>query len=118
MRVGVGIAVTGKVLQRRQHPVVLKPADIAAHQAGNRVGILAERACIDDGVQRVVVDVSVGRKIHVDAHGPALERRDATDRIGVALVSCCAGGHDIRECGGADDAHGRAPFEIGGDEQG
>jgi len=70
----------------------------------------------DDGIERIVCDVGIGG-IHVDPDGAALPRRHATNRIASRASPVAAGGHDVGERGGADDAHGGAPFEIRGNEQ-
>src|SRR6266571_5272540 len=117
VRVGVGIAVAREVLQGGQHAVVLQTTHVRPHQARDGTRILAERANVDDGIKRIVVDVGIGREIHVDADGAALPCGDAADRIRIALVTGRAGGHDHRECRRAHDAHRSAPFEVCRDEQ-
>ena len=67
VRIDVGVAVAGKMLQRREHAGVLQPAHQAGdHRAGPR-GILAERSDVDHRVARVVVDVRDRGEIDVHA---------------------------------------------------
>ncbi len=117
MRIGFGVAVTGKVLQRGEHSAVVDTPDIGPHQRADGVRILAERARIDDRIQWIVVDIGIRSEIHVDADGAPLERSGGSDRIGVVRVPGGAGGHDRREAGRPDDAHRGAPLEVGRNEQ-
>ena len=77
VRVHVGVAVTGKMLQRREHAAGAQAADVRGRQPADRVRLLAERARVDDGIARVVVDVGDRREIDVHADRARLDRRDA-----------------------------------------
>ena len=117
VRVRIRVAVAREVFQRGEHPVVLQPAHIAAHEARDGLGVLPERAGVDDRIERVIVDVRVRGEIHVDADGAPLDCGDPADRVGVALVARRAGGHDVGKRRGTHDAHCGAPLEIGRNEQ-
>ena len=106
----------GEVLQRGEHAVVAQPLHIGLDEPRHRARVLAERAGIDDRVQGVVVEVGVGSEIDVDADGAALDRRGGRDGFRVPRVAARAHGHDLRERGGADDAHPGAPLQVRRDE--
>ncbi len=117
VRVRIRVAVAREVFQRGEHPVVLQPTHVAAHEARDGLGVLPEGTGVDDRIERVVVDVRVGGEIHMDADGAPLDGGDPADRVGVALIARRAGGHDIWKGRGAHDPHRRAPLEIGRNEQ-
>ena len=116
MRIDLGVAVSREMLQCREHAVLLQAVHVCLHQLRHGARVLAERADIDDRIERIVVDVGVGREVDVDPDGAAFDGGDAADRVGVALIAGRAGGHDHRKRRRADDAHPRAPLEIGGDQ--
>ena len=69
MRVDVGVAVPGKMLERGDHAGRLQAADVGRRERADLRRILAERARVDDRVARVVVDVDDRREVDVDADG-------------------------------------------------
>ena len=70
MRVDVGVAVPGKMLQLASMPACCRPREKRRnHFAGPR-RILAERADVDHRVARVDVDVGDRREIDVHAERP------------------------------------------------
>jgi len=54
--------------------VLLQTVHVRAHETRDRVRVFAEGADIDDRIERIVVDVRVGREVDVDADGAALDR--------------------------------------------
>ena len=78
MGVLLGVAVTGKVLPRGEHPVLLDPAHDRRAELRHELRILSEGAETDDGILGVVVDVQHRRERHVDAERAALAAGDAS----------------------------------------
>src|SRR5438445_301051 len=115
--VDLGVAVTGKMFQGGEHPMIAQPAHVLRHETRDRTRIFAEGPGIDDGVRRVVVDVGVGREIDVDADRPPLGGGGRADRVGVARIRRGADRHDHRERGGADEPHPGTPLEVGRNEE-
>ena len=76
MTVDVGVAVPGKMLERRDHPAVARAGDVGADQRRDPRRILPVRAGVDDRVARVVVDVRDRREVHVDAERARLDAGD------------------------------------------
>src|SRR2546423_6017053 len=60
VRVDVRVAMSGEMLQRGKHPMLLETAHIRAHQPRDGMRVLTEGADVDDRVERIVVDVRVG----------------------------------------------------------
>jgi hypothetical protein len=81
MRVLLGVAVSGKVLARSEHPVLLDAAHEGGAELRDELRILAEGPEADDRILRVVVDVEHRRERHVDAECAPFERRGATHLV-------------------------------------
>jgi hypothetical protein len=77
VRVDVGIAVTGKMFDRREHAACVQSTHVGGRQAADEIGRLAERSRVNDRIERIAVDVGERRKIDVDADGARLLGRDA-----------------------------------------
>src|SRR2546425_6503678 len=117
VRVGLRVAVTGEVLQRRQHAVLAQAADVGLDELRDGAWILPEGAGVDDRVERVVVEVGVGSEIDVDADRAAFSGRGGADGVSVPGVACRAHRHDLGKRGGPDDPHARPPLEVRRHEQ-
>ena len=117
MRVDVGVAVPGKVLQRRDHAAGLQAADVGAAEAADRRGILAVRPRVDHRIARVVVDVDDRREVDLDADRARLDRGDPAGLVGELLVAGGAERHVARKRRRPFEAEAGAGLEVGGIEQ-
>ena len=82
MRIGAGVAVTGKMLAARGDPFRLQRRMIAATQPGDVLGTLGERAVADDRILRIGEDVENGREVERNADGAELRRQRAREAFG------------------------------------
>ena len=115
--VDVGVAVTGEMLERRNHATGGEAARIRHREGRDLRGILAEGAGVDHGIARVVVDVDDGREVDVNAHRPRFDGGDPAGLERQTLIAGGAEGHGARKRRGAGDTESGAGLEIGGDEQ-
>ena len=97
MRVGVGVAVAGKVFRRGRDARALHAADERRPQVRYRGGVLAERSRVDDRVGWIVVHIDDGRECKVNADRPGLDAGDAAGLLGVRLASGGPDGHVRRQ---------------------
>lgn len=130
MRVLFGITVTGEMLARGEHAVLLNAAHEIAPHHGHQRGIFAHRTCADDRVLRIVVDIQHGRERHVDAHRASFLRGDAPHLVREHRVACRAECHLVWERRGPTELDGirqeptsarperRPRLEVGTDQQG
>src|SRR6478736_5673241 len=63
--------------------VALVTGDLGGRELGGELGARGEGPRADDGVERVDVDVAVGREVGVDAHGEQLHAGDRGGGAGV-----------------------------------
>ncbi len=120
MRVGVGVAMAGKVLGRHEHLIGwigVRSLDESLHVRGDGLRVLAEGADVDDRVVGIVVDVGVGREDPMNAHRACLARRGRAESTRQFKVVRGPEGHHVGERRRANHAHGRAVLEIGADDQ-
>src|ERR1051325_9451766 len=101
MRVDLGVAMTGKMLEGGEHAVVVQAAHVLGDEPRHGARVLPERARIDDRVGGIVVDIRVGCEIDVDADRAALGGRGDPDGVGIPRVAGGSDGHDLWECRGA-----------------
>ena len=113
MRVDVGVAVAGEMLQRRQHARILQAADPSRHHRASACRILAERSDVDHRIARVVVHIRDRTEVDVHAEGPRFRADDLAGFVGQLRIAGRAERHRPRELRGAGDAHLHAPFEVG-----
>ena len=66
--------------------------------------IFAERPDIDDGVQRVGIDIRDREEIPMDADGPRLPRYHLPEGFRIRWFACCAKCHGGREGGSGEQA--------------
>ena len=86
MRIDVGVAVTGEVLQRGERAAGVQ----AAHARGRELADAAgppNDARVDDGVGGLLLTLASRREVHVDADRARLERRDARSFVREPLVT-------------------------------
>ncbi len=112
MRIDVGIAVPGKMLQRREHAGVLEAARKTRDHRAGLGRIFAERSNVDHRIARVVVDVGDRRKVDVHAERARFRADHLAGVIGELRIAGGAKRHRARELGRAGDAHLHAPFEV------
>src|SRR5690606_13587333 len=93
VRVGLGVAVAGKVFGDGEHSPVLEPFDVRGDEDGDLRRVLAERARVDDRVGRVRVDVGDGREGEVDAGDAGLGGGGVALFVGEAGHAGGADGH-------------------------
>jgi hypothetical protein len=112
MRVDVGVAVPGKVLEGRGDAGGLQAADVGGGETADHLRVLAVRARVDDRVPRVVVHVDDGREVDVDADGARLLAGDAPGFLREALVTRGAERHQPRKRGRARKAEPEPRLEV------
>ena len=112
VRVGVGVAVAGKVLRRADKAAVLQPAQVRAGHAGHERGPVAVGARVDDGVEGVRVDVRHRSVILVDAHGARLVGHGAAHLVGERRVAGRAERHRGRKGGAVGEPHSRPVLHV------
>ena len=105
------------MLGRGHHPVLLDAPDEGRADAPDKPGVLADGPGVDDRVVRVDVDVDDRGVGHVDAHGPALERRDPAHFVGQLLGARGPERHERREEGRVRDLVARPSLEVRGHEE-
>ena len=113
VRVDVGVAVPGKVLEGGHHAARLQAAHPGRGEARHHRRVLAERARVDDRVAGVVVDVGDRREVDVHAEGPRLDRGDAPRLERQPLVARRPERHRPRERGAAAQAEPDPGLEVG-----
>src|SRR5687767_6793862 len=107
MGVRVRITVTGEVLRRRRDALRLHPSHEGGSELGDALRILAERARIDDGIPRIVVDVDCWRECEVNADRACLASSDSASLERITCIPGCGDGHVARQDRGASRAHQR-----------
>ena len=118
MRVRPGIAVSRKVLGRRQHSVRSRPANVGSHQCPHLLGIGAERSCADDRIRWIGIHIGDRKEIPVHADRPALLRRNSAELFGVRRLARCAKSHGMRKYGGPEKTRRKhALLKISGNQQ-
>ena len=85
--VPVGVAVTGKVLSRCDHAVLLQPTDERGAEHGCQSRILAEGADANHRVCGIVVDVQNRRERDVNPERASFRRRDASLIVGERAIA-------------------------------
>ncbi len=116
VRIHVGVAVAGEVLDAAGHAFAQRAAHPGAGQARDGVRILAEAALGDHRIARVVVDVEHRREVPVDAQAAQAARDGRADLFAQGLVVDGAQRHRggrLRQEGGA---HHRAAFLVDADQ--
>src|SRR6185437_712447 len=101
MRILIGVAMTGKMFSRGDHPVLLQAVNHSLAHVSNEMWILAERTHPDDGIRRIVVDVEHWRERHVHAERASFDRCNAAELVGERRIACGAEAHLIWEHRGA-----------------
>ena len=82
MRVGAGIAMTGKVLAARREPCALQRADDHPPELRHIFGLFGEGAVADHWILRIGVDVEHRCVIEADAHGQQLLSKRVPETFG------------------------------------
>ena len=66
VRVGLGVAVAGEVLDAARHACILQSLQIAGHHRGGYLRIVAEGTCTNDDVLRIGIHVGHGGEVDVE----------------------------------------------------
>ena len=120
---------TGEVLPRRDHAVILHTPDEGPTEGGNALRILAIRPRVDHGIVGVVVDIEDGREIDMYAERASFDRGDPAFLVRQCRVvgrskrhlgweDCCA--PEIDRVGDeipAARSHARTVLQITGDKE-
>ena len=117
MRIGRDIAVSRKVFCGRDQSVFLCAADVRPHEGRNLRRIFAERANIDDRIERIVLHV--GDRVEIDAYsdGPRLLGRQLGSVVRDLRIAGRTDRHRERQPRRAEEHVTRPALEIGGDQQ-
>ncbi len=118
VRIGGGVAVSGKMFGRDQHAVFVSTPNIRCHEIADLLRVLSERTSVDDGIRRIGIHVSVGKEIPMHSDGPRFEGADASKGFGIFRFAGRCKGHGMGKNGGAIQSHRHAALEIGRDNQG
>ena len=117
MRIGGGVAVTRKMLDRGHHAGLVRAANISGDQFADLLGIFSEGTRVDDGIRGIRIDVGIRKEVPVNADGACLLTSDPAESLGIFCFSGCTKSHGVRESRSAMQAHGDSSFEIGGKQQ-
>ena len=119
VRIGIGVAVAGKMLCRGQHPLALQPQHILYAQLAHSLAVGAKRASANHRVLRVGVYVHHRGKVDVYAHFAALSANllahPAHQRVGIGRQTAEPGILGKRET--ILQPHAQPPLCINGHKQ-
>lgn len=73
MRIGCGVAVSGKMLGRGQHAGSMCATNVRAHHLADLLRVGAERTRIDNRILGIGIHIRDREKVPMDADGPRLE---------------------------------------------
>src|SRR5688572_1442448 len=88
---------TGKMLPRGEHPVLLQAADEGRSQRRHELRVLAKGSRSDDRIVAVVVHIEHGRKCEVHSKRTAFDGSDPTLVIAKAAVARSPERHLVQE---------------------
>ena len=121
VRIGLGVAMTGEMLADSQNASVLQTTCVTRCREADKLWVVAECACADDGILGVGVDIEHGSKVHLDAQLAAL----ATHFVAIHVAQRVAHvGIDLAErpvprvLDGIAQSHGQSPFDVHADHHG
>ena len=97
MRVGVGVAVSGKVLGSGHHAELVRAFDVGGGHLANLRRVFAERARVDDRIVGIGVHVHVGKPVPLHADGAGLHGGDASGLAGEVGITGGAERHGVRK---------------------
>src|SRR6185503_3127670 len=112
MRVGCGVAMSGKMFCCRYHARALRPLNKSGGEASDTDWILAKRANVDDRIRRVVVHVNNWSQHMLNAERSRFVSRYLAHATRVIGISSRAGCHHPAEVRRIKQTHPGAPFEI------
>ena len=101
MRIGRGVAVSGKVFGRGQHRALVSAANVCRHEIADLLRVLSERTRVDDGIRWIGIHVGDGKEIQVHSDGPRFQSRDASKGLGIYRFAGSSKCHRMRKYGGA-----------------
>jgi hypothetical protein len=117
MGVDVSVAVAGKVFRARQHAFLLEAAHECSDVPRHVMRIFTEAAGVDDGIERIDVDVGDGREDVIDTDGERLARGHTRLLFGKRGLAGRRERHRRQPPLGVAEAHAHSGFEISADEQ-
>ena len=115
--IGIGIAVSRKVLGSSEHASCMCAADVSSKQIAHLLGIFSKGTRVDDGICGIGVDVRYRKEIPVHADGTRFLRCDPTKIFGIFRFAGGSKGHGVREDSGSIQTHGNTPLKISGEYQ-
>ena len=99
MRIHVGVAVPGEVLRRGDRAADLRAAHERRREPRDPLRVLTERASVDDGVRRVVVDVHGRGEVDLNPDGARLLPDDLRDVVRILVPARGGDRHRARKDG-------------------
>ena len=117
VRVVFRVAVTRKMLHRRQHSVVLKCQRILSSTFGHSLRVGAEAAHPDDRILRLVVDVDIRRKVDIYSNSAALLGNLSTHLAYKFLILNGSQRHLVRIRDAVVETHPESPFAVDANHQ-
>ena len=120
MAVGLGVAVSGKMLRHSHNPLALEATHIGDSLLRHRLSILAERAHADDGVLGVGVEVNHRGEVDMHPQLPALASDFGSHLLNEIVILVRHGTHKhlLGEGIAVFQSHPKSVLGIGGDEEG
>ena len=117
VRVGGRVAVSGKMLHRRQHAALMRALDICGDHVADLLRILSKRTRVDDGIRRIRVHVRIRKEIPMHPDRARFQRRDAPKIFRVLQLAVGAEGHRVREIRAPDQPDRHPALEIRRNQQ-
>ena len=107
-----------EMLRGGKAAAVDRPVDKRCHHSPDERRVVAVRAGVDDGVERVVIDIGNRGIVLVYADRAGLHSHHPSHPVRVFSVPGGAERHRVGESCPPPDAHGDPPLEIGCDKEG
>ena len=115
MRVGVRIAVAGKMFRAGQHVLALHSADERAHVTADLLRIFAEAARVDHRIVGIDIHISDGRQDVIDAQRARLARHHSTLLFRERRIAGRGDRHGRWPEGRVAESHADAGLQVGAD---
>src|SRR5712691_11923930 len=117
VRIGIGIAVSRKMLGGSEHASCMCAADVSSKQFADLLGIFSKGTRVDDGICGSGVDIRYRKEIPVHADGTCFLRCEPAEIFGIFRFAGGSKGHRMREDSGSIQTHGNTPLKISGEYQ-
>ena len=118
MRIGSGVAVSGKVFGRGQHEALVGAPNVRRHEIAHLLRVFSERARVNDGIRRVGIHVGHGKEIPMHSDGPRLQPGDASKGFGIFRFAGSSKSHRMGKNSSAIQPHRHAALKICRDNKG